>query len=226
MANYIIVAGIRIATDFVPETFGRLTTIGPVFKIGLRRYQVCQCSCGKIQVVACNNLHTGHAQSCGCLRKENTSKAKRSHGLSGNCYYWIWVGIVGRCYDARRKEYPSYGGRGITICDRWLEPNGQGIANFTADMGPRPGPEYTVDRYPNRDGNYEPGNCRWATKKEQSRNRRNNRTATAFGQTKTIAEWCELFGLAKSTVTARLDKGIPSHLAISLCGREGRKWSK
>ncbi len=128
--------------------------------------------------------------------------------------------MIARCNKPSKQSYHRYGGRGIKVCDRWL--GRDGLANFIADMGPRPSPKHSVDRIKN-DGNYEPGNCRWATQKEQQRNRCNNRLVTAYGVTKTLIEWSEEFGVPYFTIWYRLSFGWPTEKAVSAPPRKTRK---
>jgi hypothetical protein len=109
------------------------------------------------------------------------------------------------------------------MCARWSEPNGHGFINFITDMGPRPTKYHSVDRYPNREGNYEPGNCRWATPKEQGRNRRNNRLITAFGETKCMADWLDIYPVKRATLIQRLESGMEPELALTLPPRKKKK---
>lgn len=111
---------------------------------------------------------------------------------------WLWQ----RCRNVDAVSFPDYGGRGITVCDRWLD-----FVNFLADMGPRPSPKHSIDRFPDNDGNYEPGNCRWATIKEQMNNKRNNHREVHNGVTKTLAEWENCAGISANTLSMRLSRG-------------------
>ena len=122
-----------------------------------------------------------------------------------------WSGAIQRCTNPNTVNYQDYGGRGITICNRWRH----SFANFLADMGPCP-PKMTIDRI-NNDGNYEPGNCRWADRKTQARNHRRNRRVTAFGERKTVADWADdprCLITAKSIIV-RLNKGMTPEEAIA-----------
>ena len=121
----------------------------------------------------------------------------------------IWRGMKHRCYSPKNVHYASYGGRGITVCDRWLGNNG--YKNFEADMGPRLSAKHTIERK-NNDGNYEPGNCVWASRKKQQRNRRGNHLLTIGGITKCMTEWAEENGLIFNTLQKRIRKGWPESM--------------
>lgn len=137
----------------------------------------CLCDCGNEAHITGYALRSGHTQSCGCLHSERTAEARRSekiHGLADSPEYRSWISMVRRVTNPASHNYAYYGGRGITICDRWLNGDGvrSGVECFVLDMGNRPSAT-SLDRI-NNDGNYDPGNCRWATRSEQVRNRRLN----------------------------------------------------
>jgi hypothetical protein len=117
-----------------------------------------------------------------------------------------------RCSNPKCRAYRDYGGRGITVCQRWLD----SYHAFAMDMGERPGPEYTLDRFPDKNGNYEPGNCRWATKKEQANNTRKNVYYTHDGTTKSLAEWAQSSGVSENCITYRIFRGMSISEAISI----------
>ena len=126
-----------------------------------------------------------------------------------------------RCLEPNHNEYPRYGGAGITICPEWLGKNG--YANFLSHMGRKPFPEYTVDRYPIKEGNYEPGNCRWADSTMQARNRKSNKMLTAFGKTQCLAEWVEETGISLSTIKYRLREGWDTERALTKKTRKPKR---
>jgi hypothetical protein len=131
-----------------------------------------QCECGVIKTRKAFGLKS--SISCGCYQKERSSKIHNIHFIKNDEHdkmYNRWKNMKARCYNIMHQQYINYGMRGITICDRWMEPNGKGFINFCQDMGPRPGPSYSIDRI-NNDGNYDPSNCQWATALHQSRNQR------------------------------------------------------
>lgn len=128
----------------------------------------CLCNCGDYRTVRGGNLQSGHTKSCGCLCKE----LLQTHGMSNTPEYKARQQAIQRCDNPNNPDYEDYGGRGIKFCQRWRGSNG--FINFLKDMGSRPGPGYTLERIDN-DGNYEPGNCVWGTRKEQQNNTRKNK---------------------------------------------------
>lgn len=147
---------------------------------------------------------------------KRTGSHGKTHGLSKHPLYLTWFQMLERCYNEKHVHFDNYGGRGISVCDRW-----QDVKNFIADMGLKP-EGTTLDRIDNN-GNYEPSNCRWARAKEQARNRRDNFLVTAFGKTKTLVEWSELTGLQAQLIKQRVRKGVPCELALSIPAQHGQK---
>lgn len=190
--------------DLTGAKFGRLEVIsrGSVGNDGGVKWK-CKCQCGVIKEVRGNSLRTGATHSCGCLQRES-ARALAKHGHQGGYKqspeYMTWRAMLRRCSDEAHVDYPIYGGRGITVCEQWKD-----FANFIADVGTRPS-GHTLDRR-EKDGNYEPGNVRWATAKDQARNMRSNRMLTLNGVTKCTAEWAEELGISHNTLRARLFLG-------------------
>ncbi len=143
--------------------FGRFTVTSILHKT---KYCLCDCACGNRNIKTVRQtLRAGRSKSCGCMRNELIGKANTTHGQSNSREYRSWKAMRDRCGNPNFTGYAYYGGRGITICDRWSE-----FANFLADMGQCP-KGHSLDRWPDHDGNYEPSNCRWATPKQQVENR-------------------------------------------------------
>ena len=164
----------------------------------------CRCDCGMVVTVATNSLRQGNTKSCGCRKSAMVSErmkvAMRTHGGTGTSMYRIWSTMWQRCTNPRNGKYPLYGARGITVCKAWED-----FAVFKADMGPRPDDSYTLDRIdPN--GNYEPGNVRWATQIEQQNNRRDNRRVVYGGESLTIAEIGRRTGVSPNLIRQRIDR--------------------
>jgi|SRR5262245_10309506 len=164
-----------------------------------------RCKCGKEFVTRLGHLYNGHTVSCGCR--------KVTHGRSqGDRTYRAWRGMIGRCRYA--KFFRNYGSRGLKVCARWQH----SFEAFLADMGECP-PNGTLDRVDNN-GHYEPGNCRWATQKQQMRNTRLNRMLFHRGEWRCASEWAEVLGMPKSTIFNRLARGIdpfaPLHKGVRL----------
>jgi hypothetical protein len=165
--------------DLTGQTFGRWLVQSKSQQRDGRAYWNCVCVCGTSRKVASRGLRSGESRSCGCLNNElvvvNTAKFKFKHGHAlGHTMtrtYSSWVSMRRRCLNPTDKDFARYGGRGITICERWTT-----YENFLADMGERPEGK-TLDRYPDKNGNYENGNVRWATPEEQANNRRPRRLA-------------------------------------------------
>lgn len=165
--------------DIRGQTFGRLVAL----EHAGGRYWHCQCSCGTLIKTSGDRLRVGKTKSCGCLQRELTARRKTKHGATRRNHWWpewnVWRQMINRCTNENVQNYERYGGRGIRVCDRWrIGENGMtGFECFIADVGRRPQPNLSIDRFPDNNGNYEPGNVRWATAVEQANNRRKRKDA-------------------------------------------------
>lgn len=196
--------------ELLGERFGRLLVIS---ESGRDRHGAvmwfCLCDCGNATVVRGSQLTHGVTQSCGCGIAAAASKP-RTHGQSRSPLWIRWRAMRDRCENPNKKGYADYGGRGIKVCERWLA-----FENFAADMGPTFNPSLELDRYPDNDGNYEPGNCRWATRSEQQLNRRSNHRVAWRGVTLTVKEWSARLGIKPNTIIYRLKRGWLVDRALS-----------
>ena len=201
--------------DLTGKTFGRWSVVKRAENSPQGQAMwLCRCECGNERAMLSILLRRGISRSCGCLHRDDLVKRNTVHGGSviGNrkAEYNIWSGVIKRCTNPKCRAWKNYGGRGITICDRWRH----SFANFLADVGERPSIKHSLDRYPDQNGNYEPGNVRWATAKEQCRNKRNNRLITLNGETRCVAEWADVLGLKASVISNRLHFGATPEQAL------------
>lgn len=188
--------------DLVGEVFGRLTVIELKEIRNEKAYWLCKCECGNPVFVPTYRLRNGNTQSCGCLQKERTSKAKIVHGQAQSPEYSSWTNMKDRCLNPKNIGYGDYGGRGIKVCKRWRK----SFEEFFKDMGPRPTLKHTLDRK-DPDGNYEPNNCRWATPEEQGNNKRNTRRFEYRGDFLTISQLARKYNKDPKLVLERMNKG-------------------
>lgn len=158
----------------------------------------CLCSCGKEGPVYGSRIGKS-SSSCGCVGRKRIIAASITHGMSDSRTYNVWAGMKARCTNPNHPSYKDYGGRGITVCERWIH----SFENFIQDMGEAPN-GLTLDRIKN-DLGYSPDNCIWSDRKAQARNRRSNRIITAFGRSQTLAGWSIETGIKRSTITQRID---------------------
>ena len=173
------------------------------------RQVLCRCDCLNYKVVLASSLTSDRTLSCGCYEKERKIERSTKHGKTPRGQpqpreYRIWAGIKQRCLNSNQPMWSLYGGRGISVCERWR----LSFQDFFDDMGPMPSRDHSIERVDN-DGNYCPENCRWATAREQCRNHRRNRRITIKGVTKTAVEWSEETGLDQSLICYRHKNGWP-----------------
>lgn len=187
----------------------------------------CRCDCGKIVIVRSDAIKK--QESCGCiaarrmslerLGKPNTKNA--THGMTKTKTYDAWIGMKARCYGSNPKAIKTYGEKGIKVCERWLH----SFENFLEDMGEKPLGRIELDRI-DTDGNYEPGNCRWATPKTNQNNRGNNVRLELDGETKTLTQWAEELKTDASNLTARIKRGWSVRNALTKPVRAHKKYER
>lgn len=194
----------RQRLDLIGKRFGRLIVVAPAGQS--RRHAnyrwTCRCDCGQTAVVPGGRLTSGNTRSCGCTQVR--------HGRATTPEYRTWIGMRNRCTNPKDRNYPRYGGRGIGVCAEWAA----SFAAFFAHVGPRPSASHTLDRFPNRNGGYEPGNVRWATKVEQAANRCTTLEITCDGRIMSAEEWGRETGIPADTIRARLARNWPDDVAV------------
>lgn len=171
---------------------------------------ICDCDCGTAGKVInyYPNVTSGKTVSCGCV-----TGGRKIHGegeaSKRTPEFRAWVKLRSRCLSQKDPDYKDYGARGITVCLEWVD----SYPNFLRDMGRRPSPQHTIERNDNNLG-YSASNCRWATRLEQGRNKRNSRRISAFGRTLALAAWSEATGINRKTISDRLDRGWDTERAL------------
>jgi hypothetical protein len=194
--------------DLTDRIFGRWTVLCRS-TIHVRTTWWCQCTCRRIRPVQAGNLMTGASISCGCYKTEQ-AKA-RGHNLKECREYIIFMHIIDRCENPHSEVYDDYGGRGITIAPVWRND----FWAFLAHVGARPGPEYSIDRIDNN-RDYEPGNVRWATIREQSRNTRRNHPITFQGKTQCLTDWAQELHCSRELIRDRIARGWTEEDALTV----------
>lgn len=206
--------------DITGQKFGKLTAIKrDSITSSARGYSFweCNCACGNTITCSLRNLSSGNTKSCGCVRGES----RRTHGMSGSREYRIWIHMKSRCYNESDSRFYTHGGRGIKVCDRWLH----SFDNFLEDMGLAPSGQHSIERLDNN-GDYRPENCTWADFKEQANNKRTNWYITHNGETKTIKQWSEVYGVGYQTLLKRVrDYGWPFEKAVTTKPKKSSKTS-
>ena len=202
------------------ERFGKLVALEFMPKTEKRRScWLCLCDCGKECYRNVTELRIGRTKSCGCLRKKVTSEKFRKHGQTGTRLYQTWINMKGRCYNEKNHSYEDYGGRGITVCEKWRY-DFQTFEDWALKNGYEE--SLTIDRV-DVNGNYEPENCRWANYEQQARNTRTAVMITVNKSTRHLLEWCEITGADYDTVYGRIRHGWEEVEALITPKGERRK---
>jgi hypothetical protein len=210
--------------DLTGQVFGNLTALYRAGYEGRNPLWLCRCTCGQEVRARGDRLRRGLRKSCaaaGHLWKSPTRLGEPALTVLYRAEYKIWKGMRERCERKNHHAYPKYGGIGVRVCPFWKR-----FKNFFESMGPRPSPEYSIDRYPDCRGNYEPLNCRWATRDEQKRNRRNNVWVEYEGERMLLMDLLERINLSKSAVRSRLSQGWSLEDAITIPVRPKRSHKK
>ncbi len=199
-----------VVKDLTNLVFGRLTVIEYAGlkerKSGRRAQWKCLCSCGKVLNVVGSDLLRGGSTSCGCYKNEKIGKLNLTHGQQRKgkrtSEHRSWRHMKSRCYNPNVERYPNYGGKGIKVCDRWLN----SFENFFEDMGPKPSPLHSLDRFPDTNGDYEPSNCRWGTREQQSRNTTKNHWIEFGGERMILTDWAKRLGTSAGNINRMMKK--------------------
>lgn len=182
------------------QRFGLWNVVGPVAVRLEGAYWPCRCECGSAREVLGNSLRSGMSTNCGCVRRAKVGARNHTHGLTNTREYVVWCGMIARCEYPKHKGFRYYGARGIRVCDRWRN----SFEAFLEDMGEPPTARHVIDRYPDNDGNYEPGNCRWATVKQNANNTRRTRWVEYGGIRLSVTQWAERIGMNAYTLRNRI----------------------
>lgn len=196
--------------EMIGKQFERLTVVGFHGKTSDRKLiWECVCSCGNHTTATGIALRTGQKRSCGCLRDESTAARFTKHGMRESREYSIWQNMKNRCSDPKNLKFAYYGGKGVSVCPEWSD----SFENFFRDMGECP-TDYTIERMNNNRG-YEPGNCVWASRKQQARNRRTNRFIEYQGRHITVSELAEGRTISPETLLSRIKSGWEMDRALN-----------
>jgi hypothetical protein len=189
--------------ELVGQIFGRLTvcTLDTGNKNKDTRW-LCVCECGTFKSIRALTLKNGKSKSCGCMIAKLASERESTHRLTKTMEYRSWTSMLQRCNNKNHIAFNNYGGRGISVCERWQK----SFLNFLNDMGPRPSIEYSIERIDNN-GNYEPKNSKWATEQEQKLNRRDSRIINHNGLSKNLSVWASEYNIPFDVLSKRLAAG-------------------
>lgn len=206
--------------DITGQRFGRLTVLGYAGCHQRRRLWLCKCDCGQSKLAENGNLRSGGTKSCGCLQRQRVAETKTIHGFAAGPAkapeYKVWGAMIRRCHNPKDTFYRYYGGRGISVDDRWRfgDDKASAFECFISDMGRRPSKTHQLDRR-NNDGPYCIDNCRWVRPVEQNRNRTNSRTVTFRGDVMPLVVACEIAGLRYHSVFQRIRQGWSEERALT-----------
>lgn len=213
-----------IAKDLRGQRFGRLIALGPISRDRHKHIVwLCQCDCGNKANVALQSLRSGTTRSCGCLYKQDIGRRSTTHGMSKTKVYKTWLHIKKRCYNPLAHDYQYYGERGISVCSQWHD-SFECFRDYVSELPNFGIKGYSLDRIDNN-GNYEPGNIRWATRKQQSRNRRITRMLTHKGKTQSVGAWAEEMGIPLYLIKNRIYKYGWS-IERALTSPKQNRWSR
>ena len=203
--------------DMTAKRYGSITGLAVAGKASSGDFKwLFQCDCGNKFEANGYYARTGKVTSCPSCAAERVRMASVKHGLSETVEFSTWTDIQTRCYNPKTKAFKDYGGRGIKVCERWRE----SFEAFLVDMGNRPDGDYSIERN-EVNGDYEPSNCRWATRIEQANNKRSNVRATINGVEKTLQEWAEESGINYSAIWFRMKAGISGSDLLAPSKRDG-----
>lgn len=201
--------------SFIGKRFGKVICIAiaepKVLKSGYTAKQMlCRCDCGREKIILCSTLiNPKRINGCGiCYKEQRTTHGHARRGEKFSREYRIWRAMVRRCTDTKLEKYANYGGRGITVCERWMDFN-----NFLADMGKCPSEKHSIHRKDNDKG-YDAENCKWADDIEQANNKTNTKVYTVRGITGTLAQLCRHFGIPYQRTNMRIWHGKPIEQAL------------
>lgn len=192
------------AIDITGLRFGRLVALGPIRNDNGQLRWFCRCDCGKMTTPSGASLRNGETKSCGCFTAIELGNRRRTHGKTGTRMYIIWKSMKHRCYTPSDTNYPKYGGRGIAVCAEWQD-SFQAFYDHVCVLDHFGEDGYSLDRIDNELG-YQPGNVRWATRHEQSVNKRSTYLITRAGKTLALKDWCIELGISYHTVYQRIRK--------------------
>jgi hypothetical protein len=213
----------RTIQDISNRRFGRLIAIKLAFvkplKRGTLHFWLCKCDCGKEKSISKQKLLSGETKSCGCLQRDTAKRDSTTHGLAGHPLWSLWRDIRNRCYNPKVNSYHLYGGRGVAMCEEWRN-DFMAFYNWAIGNGWKPGLQIDKDKKAREIGVepllYSPERCEFVTPKENNNNRRSNVYIEFNGETKTVAQWSELYGMSQHLVSARLRRGWPIEQALTI----------